>query len=128
LSVKLIRSLLTKDQMRDSSPVLWERFRNYNKIARSIGIHLMRLFFKKVSDKMLNSDRILLPTRLGDNIEKEMYITDVQQSHKKYLNSHSDGKVYNAVIIGFNSPISIKFNSSYRQKLKSKLEEGQSFY
>jgi hypothetical protein len=114
--------------MRDFNPAFWVRFRNYNKIAESIGYNIMKLFFDKLMDKLMTSNRIILDNKLGSNQKREMYITDVQQSHKNFLNSHTNGKVYNAVITGFNPPISLKLSLKRKQELKTRLESGQSFY
>lgn len=85
------------------------------------------MFFDKLVNKLLSSDRILMSSILGNRQTHEMYITDVQKTHRKFLNLHTNGKVYGTVITGFPN-INVKFSGKRKQEFKRKLESGQLFY
>lgn len=128
ISSEYIKGLLTKEQMIEFAPKIYKNTHNFNKVSKHIGYKIISLFFDKLVNKLMSSDRILIKPNSLDNKHHEMYITDVQQSHKKFLNSHTNGKVYAAVITGFTEPISIKLSLKRKQELKTRLEDGQPFY
>jgi len=123
-----IRANLSNKQLREYDPVSYKTYRNLNKLSKIFGSRILRIFFDLVIDKVMQSNRVILPTnRVGIN-RHEIYIEEVSKSHEKYLNSHTNGAVYNAVITGFNNPVYVKLNAKRKQELKKRLEEGQLFY
>jgi len=126
IDLKLIKKVVTKDELKSYSSK-WAATRNYNKMSKGLFQGLMVMFFNKLVEKLLSSDRILLKSILNYEETHEMYITDVQDSHKRFLNLHTGGKVYATKVIGFPN-INVKFSGKCRKELQQRLEAGQNFY
>jgi len=123
------RSIISNTELRTLLPDLWTRFRNYNKLAKHITYQLTKMFFEKVIDKVMDSDRVILPpSTIGDKLEHELYIGNVNNSSEKWLNSHTDGAVYSLIMTGLPLETWFKFSLKRKQELKDRILDGQPFY
>lgn len=77
----------------------------------------------------MDSDRVILPpSTIGDKLEHELYIGNVNNSSEKWLNSHTDGAVYSLIMTGLPLETWFKFSLKRKQELKDRILDGQPFY
>jgi len=123
------RDLVSKEDLRKFSPTYWRAFRNYNKIAALLSKKIVHMFFDKVMDKLMDSDRVILPpSTIGDKLEHELYIGVTDKTSEKWLNLHTGGAAYSLIMT--NLPLETRFKLSKKRKLElqKRILNGQPFY